>query len=67
MKKHGLILASILAGALSFSAPSLAQESGHQVRHSYSQRVGADGSPYHQDRLPDGTLTGPLSSDNPNG
>ena len=29
--------------------------------------VQASASPYHQDVLPDGTVTGPLSSDNPNG
>jgi hypothetical protein len=44
MKKLGIILAAILMGGLSFSAASLAQENGI----------------YHQDRLPDGTVTGPL-------
>ena len=31
----------------------------------FSVRVSAN--PYHQDVLPDGTVTGPLSSDNTNG
>ncbi|MGA7327931.1 MAG: hypothetical protein WBX25_26455 [Rhodomicrobium sp.] len=74
MKKLGLILAAIIVSGASLSAPSLAQESArhvwaqkkaHPVSYWYAQRT--DGGPYHQDRLPDGTLTGPISNENSGG
>jgi hypothetical protein len=54
MKKIALILVGALISGASLSAPSFAQSR-------------TDSGPYHQDRLPDGTRTGPLSSDSPNG
>jgi hypothetical protein len=54
MKKIALILVAALISGASLSAPSFAQSR-------------TDGSPYHQDRLPNGTYTGPLGSDNSNG
>jgi hypothetical protein len=76
MKKLGLIVAAIVAGGVSLSAPSFAQDRTHHARAQekaqdmrqwYGQRLSTEESPYHQDRLPDRTITGPLSSDNPNG
>jgi hypothetical protein len=54
MKKIALILVAAIISGASLSAPSFAQSR-------------TDGGPYHQDRLPDGTYTGPLGNDNPNG
>jgi hypothetical protein len=54
MKKIALILIAALISGASLSAASFAQSR-------------TDGGPYHQDRLPNGTYTGPLGNDTPNG
>ncbi len=40
---------------------------GRGTGQSWSQRLDAQQGPYHQDVLPDGTVTGPLGTNNPNG
>jgi hypothetical protein len=76
MKKLGLIVAAVVAGGVSLAAPSFAQDRTHHaraqekaqdVRQWYGRRLSTDGSPYHQERLPDGTYTGPLSNENSGG
>jgi len=54
MKKIAFILVAALISGASLSAPSFAESR-------------TDGGPYHQDRLPNGTYTGPLSNDTSNG
>ncbi len=66
MRKPGLILAAALISVGSLSVSVFAKTQGRNYDSTYLNRD-YDGGPYHQHRLSDGTLTGPLPSDNPNG
>jgi hypothetical protein len=64
MKRNPKITKLGLAALVGYAAlTGVGLSAANAAAHYYEVPSQLDGGPYHQDRLPDGTLTGPIAPD----